>query len=136
MESVGGAFVEAGNGQVPTSPADIERAVRGAVRLQARLGCSGIILPGPLTTIADQSFETETLWIDCGAEICAEERVSLPVFATIALSEAVLHGVSPAQHPLIHTISSQISARREISGVYIVIEQADANSYVWTSRNA
>lgn len=135
-DTFGEALLQAWNGQIPSSPADLERAVRGAVRLQTRLGCTGIILPGPLTTIADQSFDTETRWIDCGAEICAEERVSLPVFATVALSEAVLHGVPPAQHPLIHTISNQISTRREISGIYIVVEQAEANSYVWTSRDA
>jgi len=54
--------------RVPSSATGIRKSARGAVRLQQSLACIGIILPAPLISIADQSFERELDWLDAGIE--------------------------------------------------------------------
>jgi hypothetical protein len=120
---------------IPSTNRAIRNAANGAVKLQQSVGCSAIILPGPLTTIADQSFERELGWIDAGIEAAAESQVKLPLYATVALSEAVLHNVNPFENPLIHTITNQISARIELAGAYVIFEQSDPGSYVWQAHD-
>lgn len=121
--------------QVPSGDAEIARAARAAVELELALGCEAIILPGPLTTVADQTFETELAWVDAGLQACTDLKVSVPVYATVAMAEAVLHNVNPFTNQLIHAISSQIAARQELAGAYVVFEQADPSLYVWTARD-
>lgn len=118
---------------VPTSSIAIRNAAHGAVKLQASIGCCGILLPVPLTTIADQSFERELEWIDAGIEAVADLKINLPLYATVAIAEAALYNVPPLQNSLIHTISNQISSRSELAGAYIVFEQSEPGSYVWTA---
>jgi hypothetical protein len=121
--------------KIPDAPSAVSKSARAAVEMQLIIGCSSILLPGPLTTIADQTLETELAWIDAGLQACSEFGTDKPVYATVALSEAVLHNVDPFKNQLIRTISDQIAHRRELAGAYILFEQADVNSYVWTSRD-
>lgn len=121
--------------KVPTSDAAIRRSAHGAVQLQQSIGCCAVILPVPLTTIADQSLERELEWIDAGIDAAAQLHTSVPLYATIAISEAALHNIDPFDNPLIHTISNQISSRTELAGAYVVFEQSDPGSYVWTAHD-
>lgn len=121
--------------RVPAQSAAIRKSARGAVQLQKKLGCFAIILPTPLITIADPSFERERDWIDAGIEAALELKISERLYATVAISEAVLRNVDPFDNPLIHTISNQIASRDELSGAYIVLEQSDPNSYVWKAHD-
>jgi hypothetical protein len=122
-------------GRAAAAPADIEAAARSAVEYQLNLGCEGIILAGPLTNIATQQYDAETQWIDAGLAACAELRVALPIYATVALSDTVVRGVDPTGHPLLHTITNQIASRPELAGAYILIEQTTEDGYVCTSRD-
>lgn len=121
--------------KVPSEPAAIEKSVRGAIELQQKIGCQAILLPVPLTTILDQSFEREMEWIDRGIDAATELGTTLPLYATVALSEATLHNVDPFDNPLIHTITNQISSRSELSGAYIIFEQSDPGSWVWKEHD-
>ncbi len=121
--------------RVPDDPVAIARSARAAVEMQIAIGCSAIILAGPLTTIEDQSFEKEIAWIEAGLTACSELGVQRKVYATVALAEATLHNVDPFGNPLIHTISNQIASRPELAGAYILFEQAEPNSYVWTAKD-
>ena len=120
---------------MPSDPQQIADAARAAVKTQLELGCEMIILPVPLTTIATRQFATETQWIDAGIEACRALKVRIPVLATVAISDTVLRGVEPAQNPLLHAISNQLSARPELAGAYILPEMASENGYVCTSRD-
>lgn len=120
---------------LPRDSAGIRRACRAAVMAQIALGCERIILPGPLTTIATRQFATETEWMDAGLDVCKELKVAVPVLATVALSDAILRGVNAPQNPLLHTVTNQLSARPELAGAYIVIEQASETGYVCTGRD-
>jgi len=122
--------------RAPPVRADMEAAARAAVQCQLDLGCNAVILPTPLTTVATQHFQTETEWIDVGLAVCKELRVTLPVFATVALSDTVLRGVPPHEHPLLHTITNQIASREQLAGAYLVLEQTGDDQYVCTVRDS
>jgi hypothetical protein len=115
-------------------PAGIRQAAKAAVELQLSLGCSAILLPGPLTTMADLSLQPETDWIEAGISVCDELGVTKPIFATIAIAEDSLQ--APAlKNPIVHSFPNQIASRDSLAGAYIVMEQSDPNNYFWTSRN-
>lgn len=120
---------------VPADPNAIKRAARAAVEFQLKIDCEGILLPVPLTTIADQTLQTEIAWIEAGLEACTKLRVKKPVFATVALSESVLQ-VAALRNPILHSLANQVAARIELAGAYVVLEQADKDSYFWTSKDA
>ncbi len=120
---------------VLADPKEIRKAARAAVEFQMRIGCEGILLAGPLTTIVDQTLQAEMEWIDAGLAACKELKVKLPVFATIALSQAVLH-VPPLKSHVLHSLSNAVACRPELAGAYIILEQADPNSYFWTTKDA
>jgi hypothetical protein len=122
-------------GEAPSTPADIERAVRACVTYQLELGCEGIILPSPMTTIAAMDYQCETEWLDIGAAVCREMRVPVPVYASIALSDGVLRGVNPFISPLINTITNQVASRDELAGAYVVVAQTADTGYVCNSRD-
>jgi hypothetical protein len=123
------------NRAVTTDPAAIRSAAHAAIEFQLKLGCDGILLAGPLTTMVDQSLEAELAWIEAGLEACEDLNVNRPVYATIALSENVLQ-VPALKNPLIHSFSNQIATRQQLAGAYIVLEQFDPNNYFWTSKDA
>jgi hypothetical protein len=99
------------------------------------LGCEGIILPSPMTTVTSHQYEVETKWLDIGAAVCRELRVSVPVYASVALADNVLRGVNPFKNPLLNIITSQIASRDEIAGAYFVVEQTAETGYSCTSRD-
>ena len=120
---------------VLTEPSEIRSAARAAVEFQVGLGCEGILLPAPLTTIVDQTLEAEMNWLDAGLLACSALKVKQPIFATIALSEAVLH-VPALKNPLLHSLSNAVSSRPELAGAYIVLEQSDPGNYFWKAKDA
>jgi len=122
------------NRTVPTETVEVRKSARAAVEYQQQAGWKGIILPGPLTTIADQTLQSELAWIDAGLDACAALQIKEPVFATIAISEALLH-VDPLKNPLLHSLSNTVAARPELAGAYVVLEQSDPGSYFWTEKD-
>lgn len=127
-------FVSLWTRTVPTDPDAIRRAARSAVELQLNIGCDGILLAVPLTTIADQTLQSELEWIEAGIDACHQLNVTCPIYATIALSEAVLH-VAALNNPIIHSFTNHVAARSELAGAYVILEQADPSSYFWSSRD-
>ncbi len=120
-----------------TKAGDIAAAAREAVRYQLSLECNAIILPLPLTTVATQHFAAETEWIDAGISACKELRVTLPIYATVALSDTALRGISePEKNPLLASITDQIASRDQLAGAYVVLEQTGQDSYVCTIRES
>lgn len=119
---------------VPTDGQSISKSATGAVDFQLCLGCEGIVLAAPLTTIVDQTLQQEIAWIQAGLQACAELQVTKPIYATIALSEAVLH-VPALQNSLVHALSSYVAAVPELAGAYLVLEQTDPGLYFWDAKD-
>lgn len=134
-ELYGEKLLGAWAGHPPSDRKTILEGVRAAVRFQVELGCDAIILPVPLTTLAAQHFDHETSWIDSGIAICRELNVSIPIYATVAISDNLLRGADALQNPLLHTITNHLAARDELSGAYLVIEQPSEDGYVCTSHD-
>lgn len=128
-------FFAAWPGRAAQSDEDISRAARACIDYQVALGCEAIILPSPLTTVASADYEIETRWLDAGVNAARESRASLPLYATIALSDTVLRGVSAFQNPLLNTITSQVASREELAGVYLVVEQSVDTGYACNSKD-
>jgi hypothetical protein len=111
-------------GHAPDDPDTIELGVKAAVDFQIRNGMWGIILPSPLTRDPTSSYDLELEWLDAGLSyIKTLDVAGRPVFATIAISDLVIHPhADPAKNPILELILDAITAR-EVQGVYIVIEQ-------------
>jgi hypothetical protein len=119
---------------VPSGASTIRNAARAAVKFQLELGCHATILPGPLTAMDDQTLQSEVEWMDAGLKACLELRVERPVFATIAISEPLLH-VRAFGNPLVHSLANHVTAREELAGAYIVFEQSANGMYFWNSKD-
>jgi hypothetical protein len=113
---------------------EIMAASRTAVQLQLELECDKIILPSPLTNTLTTNYTEELAWLDAGLEVCLELRVHKPIYATIAISDVALRGLDPQANNLLSLITDQVSARN-VSGAYIVIEQASEDGYACGDEN-
>jgi hypothetical protein len=107
----------------PADPAVIREAVRQCIEFQVRIGCSSVILPSPLTIDPGTDYSAELEWLDAGLDYARQEHpISVPVFATVAVSDGCLRFVDPTQNALLDLILDSVSARA-VDGVYIVVEQ-------------
>jgi hypothetical protein len=123
-EQYGDSLAQSWRRSPPTDPAGIADAARAAVELQLSLGCEGIILPGPMTDNPRRGYQDEAQWIDVGLEVCRDLRVSLPIYATIAITDSVLRGAEALRDALLDQASGHVASRENLAGAYIVIEQA------------
>jgi hypothetical protein len=126
-------LIKSWRGTPLTKSAEIAEAIRASVEYQLQIGCEGVILPSPLTTMSAPEYRLETKWLDIGVDVVRELRTVVPVYATIALSDNLLRGIDPFKHSLVHTITSQIASRAELTGAYIVVEQTAETGYACTS---
>ncbi len=134
-ETYANALLESWTGEPFETEDAIQTGVRACIQYQLDLGCEGIILPSPLTTVASRSYEEETRWLDIGVSVVRELRLSLPIYATVALSDGVLRGVNALRNPLINTITDQIASRDELAGAYVVVEQTTESGYACNSKD-
>lgn len=110
---------------------DIGKAAEEAIQFQLDIGCQRIILPSPLTTANNDTYHDEATWLEAGLETCKRRRISMPVYATVAISDPLLRGADPESNGIIHTIADQVTSR-SISGIYLVVEQASEGGYTCT----
>lgn len=112
--------------KITTNEQQIELAVRDCIQFQLNLGCQAVILPSPLTVDLGTDYGLELDWLDTGLT-CLEyfqdqlDR-EIPVFATVALSDVCLRYFDATKNPLLDIILDSVNSR-EITGVYIVLEQ-------------
>lgn len=113
--------------RVPDAPSDVRQFVHDCIRFQEAKGCEAIILPSPLTTDPSTSYDLELLWLDAGLDYIKKNSISIPVFATVALSDICVHYTDPLDNNLLELILDSISAR-SVQGAYIVLEQGNESS--------
>ncbi len=100
----------------------IVKAVAKAIDFQIHLGCAGIILPSPLSRDSTTDYSRELAWLDSGLNYIKQKHIKLPVFATLALSDACVRYLKVSENTFLDLVSDSISAR-EVDGVYILVEQ-------------
>ena len=106
----------------PSDPATLRTSASECIDFQKRLGCESIILPAPLTADPATDFSQELAWLDSALEHARESSASVPLFATVAVSDICLRYSEPETNALLALILDSVSAR-EIDGVYLVLEQ-------------
>jgi hypothetical protein len=127
-------IVSTWTGLAPTVTAEIEDAIRLCVEVQVRLGVEAVILPSPLTTDVGSLYNDELEWLETGLAIAGRIAPHLPHYASVAVSDTALRGTDPWSNPLLDLILDQVTARR-LSGVYLVLEQANEDGYYCTHPN-
>jgi hypothetical protein len=122
--------------RMPPSGADaIAAAARSAVAFQLEIGCNGIILPTPLVSDLTRGYEEAILWLDAGLAACAERRVALPIYATVAIRDSLLQHWAVEQHPVLRAVGDQVSSREALAGAYLVVETMDEDVYSIESQD-
>ena len=110
--------------EAPSDSGDVAAAARAAIEYQLGLGCEAIILASPLTTGRTRPiYQTEVRWMDAGIAACENLGVRLPIFATVAVSDAALRGIGRSS--LLDAIAGHIVARDELAGAYVLVEQGN-----------
>lgn len=108
--------------------ASIAGCVRSCIELQQKFGCEAIILPSPMTRVPGP-YITESQWIDTGLDACRDLRVSVPVYATVAIADTALRQQAPGQSRFLQAVSAQIAARPTLAGAYVVFAQETEDGY-------
>ncbi len=123
-------------GEAPSDPVLVREMVKECINFQSTLGCSGIILPSPLTFDFSTDYGLELMWLDLGLEYIRSANIKIPIFATVILADSCLRLQDPSSNQLIQLILDSVSAR-EIDGVYFLIEQGNERQdmrYISNSR--
>jgi len=112
---------------LPTGPQEILLLAVACVTFQEATGCQTVILPAPLVRDENNSLDQALTWIDAGIE--AMKTSDLPCLATLAISDTALRGLDPSQNGLLSAALDALTAREELGGVYLVLEQTSEPGY-------
>jgi len=107
---------------LPTTEEGTLALVRSAIDFQSDFGVTHVILPAPLISEPDSDLAEALLWVDAGLE--ASQDVKTPILATLAVSDVCLLRDGSEANPILSIAVDQLSARPELSGVYVVLEQS------------
>ena len=110
-------------GTIPNEPAKLLAVTRQCIEFQLGLGCWAVVLPSPLTVDPGTDYAPELAWLDAGLESATDLGCTLPVYATVAVSDICTRFQAVGENALLSLVLDAVSAR-EVDGVYIVIEQA------------
>jgi len=106
-------------------PDDVKQSCLDAIEFQERIGCTHVILPAPLITEREDEGESAGTWLDTGIAAAQELDVTLPLLATVAISEVALNDAAFEDDGLLEGVIDHVTARStDIEGVYIVVVQS------------
>lgn len=105
---------------------DIREIVKEAIEFQQTFDLAGIILPSILTDSPLADLTTEMEWIDVGLELSRGE--DKPILGTFAISEICLSQEDPKDNDVLNIAIDHFTAREELDGVYLVVEQSRNDS--------
>lgn len=110
----------------------ISQLARKAIEFQISFGSSKILVPAPLTTSPTSDLGQEMLWLDSGL---TEANTEIPLIATFSVSDTCLADSQPEDNQLLQIAIDQFTAREELSGVFLVIENShgESNRIIQTS---
>lgn len=100
----------------------ITNAVRDCLEYQRDFGVTHLIAPAPLIGTSDDQFATQIQWLDAACQL--REEFSLPVVATVSISDYLLAFSEPSQNILLQTILDNVTVR-DFDGVYLLVVQED-----------
>jgi len=105
---------------------DIKKIVMQTIDFQLEFKASEIIIPSILTNSVESDLSREMTFVDSGLDYVAPKGI--PALATFAISDACLINNNPSDNPLLQIAIDQFTARDELVGVYIVVENSRGES--------
>lgn len=127
-------FTGAWSRTLPQEAADRSRRVASAIRFQESLAVEGVILPSPLIS-SIHDVEPALGWLDAGLDAAAELATKRPLFATLGVSDTLLRGPAGVRDDFVSALTGEFAARNALSGVYLVLESRDSDSYSIESQD-
>lgn len=103
----------------------ISELTREAIEFQTSFGVSKILAPSPLTTSPTSDLGQEMRWLDSGL---SENNAEIPLLATFAVSDTCIADPRLEDNQLFQIAIDQFTAREELSGVFLVIENSHGES--------
>lgn len=134
-KAVKGKVKEKWKGKEITNDEEIEKCCKNAIEFQIKISCSEIILPSPLVTERENEFAIQSNWLDKNINMAKELNVSNPLITSIIISDKVITDNIFKENEFLDIIVDQVSARPEISGVYIVVVQTENKHPFKTDKN-
>lgn len=119
---------------IPTDDRLIHQRIKACFDFQKELGVSALIIPTPLANDYEDEFSIQLQWINQAIEL--KNNYSLPIYATIALSEDIIANQAFNENRVLQTIIDNLSVLDELSGFYLVIERTGGETYIKNSNLA
>lgn len=108
---------------IPTTEEGIKAVVRNCLQFQVDFGVTHLIVPTPLIDNSDDQFGTQIDWLNAAAQL--KNEFTLPMFATVAISDFLLAPFEPQNNPLLQTILDNLTVS-DFEGIYVLVVQDDA----------
>jgi hypothetical protein len=128
-------LVQGWPGAAATDPKEVADCAQSAIEIPLALGCEAVILPSPMTRAPGGGYATEARWLDAGLAACSKLRVSMPVYATIAIADSALRELNPLENPLLQTLTAHVASRDGLAGAYVVIAQNSEDEGSWICKD-
>lgn len=120
----------------PPTGGNVPAACAEAIHLQLSLNCTSVVLPSPLLDDAESAASLVAEWLDAG--LAAADQAWAPedgILATVPLSEAILQDSAFETNGLLDILVDQVTAREEVGGIYVVVNQNVAQHPFQTPTN-
>lgn len=107
----------------PQDSSELRQLIKESIAYQQSIDCSSYIISTPI--INDENDIEKTLkFIDIGIDCCKNLRLGdSEIFATLAINESCLAKDGTDRNNFIDILVDQFSSRREINGVYFILER-------------
>lgn len=106
---------------IPTDDTSIRQRIQACLDFQKSLGVNALIVPTPLANNYEDEFSIQLQWINIAIDM--KDNYSLPLYATIALSEDIISNQTFDENRVLQTAIDNLSVIDELSGFYLVIER-------------
>lgn len=113
---------------IPTDDTSIRQRIQACLDFQKSLGVNALIVPTPLANNYEDEFSIQLQWINIAIDM--KDNYSLPLYATIALSEDIISNQTFDENRVLQTAIDNLSVIDELSGFYLVIERTSGETYI------
>jgi hypothetical protein len=134
-ENAAASLLKAWPGVLQANDAELAKRAEKAVQFQLDIGVSAVIAPAPLIASLAQVSADAANWWDASINASKHLSSSVPLLATVAVSDYLFRGEHSNAQLIIDQLLGPLAARRrELGGVYLVIEQSSVDEYSISDR--
>lgn len=116
-------------------PDNMKTSIKKSIEFQIDINCSHILIPTPLISNREDEFNSQCKWIDEGLIQIRELEVGKPTLISISIDENILNDECFEDTGFLNTVVDQVTARKDIDGIYLVVLQNDDKHPYKSSKN-